>query len=155
MAKRIKNPDQPIKNRVHSMYGGMIKRHEVKYWKTGRRKGLIRVPAIPIPFTEAELFEWVMALGEVFRCDYCRTFLTRLNFSIDHEIPLSRGGSLSLDNLGAPCKDCNAYKGNLTRLEYIHLRNALEPLSIDAQKSIYQRLKSGGFRWVKPKEIAA
>jgi len=154
-AKRIKNPNQPIKTRVHNMYGGMIKRHEVKYWKTGRRKGLIRVPAIPIPFTEAELFEWTLNLGPVFRCPYCSTLLTPLVFSVDHEIPLGRGGSLDLANLSAVCKLCNALKGALTGEEYRHLRRSLETLHPDAQKSIYQRLKSGGFRWVKPKEIAA
>jgi 5-methylcytosine-specific restriction endonuclease McrA len=153
---RSRNPDQPIKTRVHNMYQAMTKRHSVKYWKTGRRKGLVRVPAIPIPFTEAELFEWTMALGEAFHCPYCNAWLNRMIFSIDHIIPLSRGGSLELGNLDGICKDCNAYKGNLTGQEYYDLIRALDAFSPEAQKSVYQRLKSGGFRWAnKPRELAA
>lgn len=152
---RNKNPNQPVVSRVHGFYRAMIKRHEAKYWKTGPRKGLMRVPAIPIPFTEAELFEWFMTFDAVFRCPYCPNMITPLTCSIDHGVPLSRGGDMRLGNLTVVCKPCNAYKGDLTEHEYKHLRIALNALHPDAQKSIYQRLKSGGFRWVKSKEIAA
>ena len=46
-------------------------------------------------------------------CAICGEPLDETNFTIDHIIPLSRGGTNSLDNLRAVHETCNTLKGNL------------------------------------------
>ena len=147
--------EQQIKRRIHGIYGGFVKRHGAKYWKSGRRKGMLRQPAVPIPFTEAELLRWIyfqptIAPG-VMECRYCKCWLTALDVSPDHYIPLSRGGGLGLDNLVPCCKPCNAYKGAITGSGYMILLTALNTMDPEDRKDALQRLKSGGFRWMQKK----
>jgi 5-methylcytosine-specific restriction endonuclease McrA len=48
-------------------------------------------------------------------CIYCAS---RLNVTIDHLIPVARGGRHSIGNLAASCKSCNSSKGNRTVMEF-------------------------------------
>lgn len=51
------------------------------------------------------------------RCHYCgRTWGTRLHK--DHMMPISRGGSDSIDNLAPACSACNLSKGAMTAAEF-------------------------------------
>ena len=46
------------------------------------------------------------------RCEYCRSpvdFATQ-SFSVEHVIPVSRGGETTLDNLALACPGCNGHK---------------------------------------------
>lgn len=45
-------------------------------------------------------------------CHYCRTALDGSTATIDHVIPLSRGGSNYANNLVLACVECNVKKGN-------------------------------------------
>ena len=47
------------------------------------------------------------------RCGYCRTsiLVTGQPLTIEHIIPLARGGSSHEENLGLSCRRCNEYKG--------------------------------------------
>lgn len=45
-------------------------------------------------------------------CAICGKPIERNDFTIDHIIPLSRGGSNDLENLQIACHDCNELKGN-------------------------------------------
>jgi 5-methylcytosine-specific restriction endonuclease McrA len=45
-------------------------------------------------------------------CGYCDAKLTLEEATIDHIIPLDRGGSNGQDNLRLACKACNGKKGN-------------------------------------------
>lgn len=45
-------------------------------------------------------------------CHWCCCSLTKLNFTVDHVIPLMRGGFHKPDNLVAACKSCNCSKGD-------------------------------------------
>lgn len=50
------------------------------------------------------------------RCEYCRApadFATQ-SFSVEHIIPVSRGGQTELDNLALACPGCNSHKYNRT-----------------------------------------
>lgn len=46
-------------------------------------------------------------------CHWCQTPLTLETATIDHLVPLSRGGSNYLNNLVLSCRPCNAQKGSL------------------------------------------
>lgn len=51
-------------------------------------------------------------------CHYCRTELTVFNRSVDHVIPISKGGTGNRSNLVASCKFCNWMKGDSTRTKW-------------------------------------
>ncbi|MCM2971813.1 MULTISPECIES: HNH endonuclease [Larsenimonas] len=51
---------------------------------------------------------------EGLRCAYCGCELSRQALTIDHVLPRSRGGELSMLNAVAACRDCNALKSNRT-----------------------------------------
>jgi len=48
-------------------------------------------------------------------CSFCGT---KENLSVDHIIPLSRGGSHSIGNMMTLCRSCNSSKGNKTVVEW-------------------------------------
>lgn len=50
------------------------------------------------------------AAGEV-RCCYCHTLLYWETMTLEHVVPLSRGGSWDLSNLAAACGPCNHGRG--------------------------------------------
>lgn len=67
-----------------------------------------------ISVTVADCTERVEQLKSRPFCHYCCGRLTVKNRTVDHVIPLSRGGKHCPDNLVAACKSCNCSKG--TRL---------------------------------------
>ena len=54
-------------------------------------------------------------------CDYCGKKLNRKNFSVDHGMPLSRGGDTSAKNLVYCCNQCNQAKGEMSAKEFRQL----------------------------------
>ena len=65
--------------------------------------------------------DWAQLTAAVFErdghaCVYCGDRSTPLH--CDHVIPLSRGGSSSMDNLATACSDCNLAKGAQTPDEW-------------------------------------
>src|SRR5262245_60540534 len=58
-------------------------------------------------------------------CIYCNDTLTPKNFSYDHAIPVSRGGTFDIHNLRVCCDRCNQTKGRLTGTEFYKLLNLL------------------------------
>lgn len=57
-------------------------------------------------------------LARVLRCFYCGSRLSRRNTTIDHLIPLSKGGSDKPRNKVDCCLDCNRDKGCLMPEEW-------------------------------------
>ena len=51
-------------------------------------------------------------------CEYCHTIekWQLVPFTIDHVIPLSKGGTNNASNLSLACFHCNRYKSNLTEV---------------------------------------
>jgi 5-methylcytosine-specific restriction endonuclease McrA len=45
--------------------------------------------------------------------------------TIDHRLPLSRGGTWKRRNLVCACKRCNMDKGDLTEVEYVEFRRGM------------------------------
>lgn len=52
-------------------------------------------------------------------CYYCGDPLKSKNRTIDHKVPISRGGQTTLDNLVVSCKRCNEEKGMMNDEEYL------------------------------------
>lgn len=55
-----------------------------------------------------------------YKCIYCRADL-KDNYSLDHILPLSRGGTNDIDNIDVVCKSCNTSKGRRTKEEYLKI----------------------------------
>ena len=147
MSERTKIPKRPsLKTRVHGLYSGMVLRHGPKLWKSGKRKGTERVPGIELPFSESELLagmERAFPDESVRSCPYCSAPIDAFTATLDHEIPLTRGGSLGMGNIGAICATCNRLKGGLTPGEFKSLLLWMEKQHPAARADIEQRLKAG------------
>jgi CRISPR/Cas system Type II protein with McrA/HNH and RuvC-like nuclease domain len=53
------------------------------------------------------------------RCLYCGRYLRSKGVTLDHVIPVSRGGTHDPDNLALACPLCNAAKRERTPLEWL------------------------------------
>jgi hypothetical protein len=56
-------------------------------------------------------------------------------------VPLSRGGSVELDNIGFPCAKCNSRKGSMTPTEFMLLLKFLETGMPLARQDVLSRLE--------------
>lgn len=53
-------------------------------------------------------------LRDKHKCTYCGTRFGAQQLTLDHLVPLSRGGKTTWDNIVTACKSCNFRKGNAT-----------------------------------------
>jgi len=51
-------------------------------------------------------------LRDNFRCQYCGIDVTRSTATMDHVLPVSRGGPTTFENVVTSCGPCNTSKGN-------------------------------------------
>lgn len=77
-----------------------------------RRKGAARVAN----FRKYDRLRQEALSRDGFCCVYCGT---TENLTIDHQLPLSRGGTNNLENLVACCQSCNSSKGDRTPEEWL------------------------------------
>lgn len=91
----------------------------------------IEVPGLVVLDTDnrCDSAQWAALRDAVFlrdnyTCSYCESAGGRLE--CDHRIPVSRGGSDSLDNLTTSCFACNRAKRAKTDEEFITFRNRIE-----------------------------
>jgi 5-methylcytosine-specific restriction endonuclease McrA len=47
-------------------------------------------------------------------CGYCGIQLNSSNRTLDHVLPVSKGGKTTYKNIISSCLDCNSFKGNKT-----------------------------------------
>jgi 5-methylcytosine-specific restriction endonuclease McrA len=83
--------------------------------------------AIPWGIRRSEVYEeWAQMRATVspliferdgYKCQYCGRLA---DLTIDHILPLSRGGSNNRDNLTTACRSCNSAKGDRTPEEWHH-----------------------------------
>lgn len=66
-------------------------------------------------FTRREI-----AKRDGWKCYLCGLVLTYSTSTLDHVLPLTRGGSHSLENAKLACDGCNSKKGNRTPEEYLN-----------------------------------
>lgn len=51
-------------------------------------------------------------LRDMFTCQYCHTQLPQSKLTMDHVLPLSKGGKTNWENIVSACMPCNGKKGN-------------------------------------------
>lgn len=61
---------------------------------------------------------WWQNLIQRCRCYYCQLPLERSEVTMDHVVPMSRGGRSTPGNLVPACKSCNLQKRSLTAVEW-------------------------------------
>jgi 5-methylcytosine-specific restriction endonuclease McrA len=76
-------------------------------------------------------------------CYYCHERLTVRTFSLDHRIPVSRGGSFELSNLDVICLTCNQTKGLLSAYEFQLLVDMIDGWLPEARADVKRRLRAG------------
>lgn len=62
------------------------------------------------------------------RCYYCHRIVPFQELTMDHLVPLTRGGRSTRNNLVPSCKDCNNMKKNMLPLEW---EEYLETLNLE------------------------
>lgn len=125
--------------------------------KMSKSTGLLRVPGRELPFTLAQMRDWIIdrAVDKisnssvliaydrlVFRCGYCKKLLPIEDVELDHIVPVKRGGNLGLDNLAIACKIDNQTKGELTADEYRALTTGLDSFPWAARNYILRCLRT-------------
>jgi 5-methylcytosine-specific restriction endonuclease McrA len=93
-------------------------------------------PTIP------ELEKW-LTRGE-YICYYSGAVLTLDTVTVDHKVPVSKGGSNELDNLCIASNHMNTAKGNLTAEEFMDLLLLIRKWN-DQGEGLLRRLKQGWF----------
>lgn len=63
---------------------------------------------------DPELIKLIFKLYD-YECMYC---CSKKQLSLEHILPVSRGGDNSFENLGVACKSCNSSKGHKTIVEF-------------------------------------
>lgn len=72
-----------------------------------RLKNYIQLPYRPIPYSRKNIL-----LRDDYTCQYCTESFDGDELTLDHILPVSRGGKDSWTNVVAACKECNHSKGN-------------------------------------------
>jgi 5-methylcytosine-specific restriction endonuclease McrA len=75
------------------------------------RRARVKTRSTQAEIKDANKFAMIIKSSDSFSCRYCGFIFPISSLHIDHIIPVSRGGSHSVDNLAASCKTCNLSKG--------------------------------------------
>ncbi len=59
-------------------------------------------------------------------CYYCHQKFPYKDLTMDHLVPLARGGRSTKDNLVPACKDCNTKKKNMMSVEWDEYLDSLD-----------------------------
>ena len=78
-------------------------------------------------------------LRDMFVCQYCNNPFPQKQLTLDHVIPISRGGKTSWENIVSACNPCNSHKGSKLikpksmpyRPDYYELANNRKQLEFD------------------------
>lgn len=93
-----------------------------------------------------------VAVGDLIetQCVYCGEPLTADTLTIDHVIPLSRGGTNFERNKAPACRPCNFEKAQLTAEEYLRMRG--DPEEMEAYKrALHDEMSRNG--WARNREL--
>jgi 5-methylcytosine-specific restriction endonuclease McrA len=120
--------ERPLKLKAATVRNGM------------RRRSVLSAPSI------LEIENWLLQQDMV--CFYTGQPLMVDDFSVDHKIPLERGGTNSFDNLCVCTKEVNTSKGTMTANEFISLISLIHTWE-DGGKKLLNRLRMAGRAFTK------
>lgn len=86
--------------------------------------GFERMPRREVKFSRGNIY-----IRDDNRCQYCGRRFTASELSLDHVVPVSRGGRSSWENVVCACLPCNVRKGNklLSECEMKLIRQPVRP----------------------------
>lgn len=70
--------------------------------------------------TEVRFSKSNLYLRDLYTCQYCNTPPARMHLTMDHVLPISKGGTTCWENIVTACNDCNSRKGNRTDIKPLH-----------------------------------
>ena len=82
------------------------------------------------------------------RCVYCATRLDQRTATLDHVVPLARGGAHDPGNLVVACGPCNRLKGDLLPFEFFARHPWAGSNFVRYARSVHRALKRGARRAV-------
>jgi 5-methylcytosine-specific restriction endonuclease McrA len=95
---RFKDPDDDYVRTVH---------FEIQAPRVIRLLGYDRLPKQKVKFNRRNIFA-----RDGNRCQYCGKKFSSSELSLDHVVPISRGGKSTWENVVCACLPCNVKKGN-------------------------------------------
>jgi len=128
-SKRPKLASIALDRRLNSMVSGCRARDKKLGKETHITIGMLR-----------ELAKKVIGTN----CIYCNTEITHLNISLDHIIPLSRGGNTCIENVQLICNTCNKQKDKLFHKEFQMLKELIETFTDESKKYVNTKLSMQG-----------
>lgn len=72
-------------------------------------------PKTVVRFSKSNVF-----LRDMYTCQYCGVHLSKKDCTLDHVLPVSRGGKTNFENSTTACHDCNSNKGNDHKIKPKH-----------------------------------
>lgn len=69
-------------------------------------------------------------------CHYCRNLVTRDQLTLDHIVPLIRGGRSNRNNLVPACKSCNSRKKYLLPMEWEEFLQGVNSQEVDERSCV-------------------
>lgn len=125
---------QEMVDYVHSIYPAVSKENVVKIaiqkyyhqvlFKENARKGVVGA-------------KHFLLSAQSNTCYYCGKYLLHIDATVDHKLPLSRGGLSDIDNMCISCSVCNMEKQNMTEVEYLQYKKDLSTGKDLINKSTY------------------
>ena len=106
-------------------------------WRSRAKRFGLNLDDVP---TRVEIQQWLEAQDPI-RCYLSGSFISNEVIELDHKTPLSRSGSLKLDNVGITSRYYNNVKGNMTEKEFRSLLKAVSKWE-DKGQSLFKRLMS-------------
>jgi 5-methylcytosine-specific restriction endonuclease McrA len=95
-------------------------------WVVHSARWSTRVPAIVMlreyqkPKSSIRLSKRNIFLRDEYCCQYCGSQVTEQNATLDHVLPVSKGGKTTWENSATACKPCNYRKAASTKMKPKH-----------------------------------
>lgn len=107
------------KLRVRGMVKSELRDWSIKYEQIAKYLRIRKGNYMDKPVKPKEIMR--LLEKQEFRCAYTRATLTPDNISADHFVPVSEGGSHSIDNIRLVTREINRAKGTLSYAEFVKL----------------------------------
>ena len=90
----------------------------LSWWHMEEDQGDLNIPAERRKARELKKTQWWLNRINNGTCHYCHKKVGRESLTIDHIIPVRRGGKSTKGNIVPACKECNSKKQSLLPLEW-------------------------------------